>query len=54
VTEIETGKKPGSLDAMRQIAAALGLSLGDLGAWLSARASTLHDTRLRKLRRRDS
>jgi ribosome-binding protein aMBF1 (putative translation factor) len=34
VTEIETGKKPGSLDAMRKIAAALGISLDDLVAWL--------------------
>jgi lambda repressor-like predicted transcriptional regulator len=34
LTEIETRKKPGSLDAIRKIAAALGLSLDDLAAWM--------------------
>lgn len=34
LTEIETGKKPGSLDAMIKIAAALKVSLDDLVAWL--------------------
>jgi DNA-binding Xre family transcriptional regulator len=34
LTEIETGKKPGSLDAMIKISAALDVSLDDLVAWL--------------------
>jgi DNA-binding Xre family transcriptional regulator len=34
LTEIETGKKPGSLDAMIKVAAALKVSLDDLVAWL--------------------
>jgi DNA-binding Xre family transcriptional regulator len=34
LTEIETGKKPGSLDAMIKIAATLNVSLDDLVAWL--------------------
>ncbi len=34
LTEIETGKKPRSLDAMKKITAALGLTLDDLAAWL--------------------
>ena len=34
LTEIETGKKPGSLDAMKRLAAGLGISLDDLVAWL--------------------
>ncbi|MGO8916831.1 MAG: helix-turn-helix domain-containing protein [Stellaceae bacterium] len=37
LTEIETRKKPGSLDAMIKIAAALEISLDDLAAWLSAK-----------------
>lgn len=36
LTEIETHKKPGSLDAMIKIAAALKVSLDDLAAWLRA------------------
>lgn len=34
LTEIETRKKPGSLDAMIKIAVALKVSLDDLAAWL--------------------
>jgi hypothetical protein len=34
LTEIETRKKPGSLHAMKKIAAALGLSLDEIVAWL--------------------
>ncbi len=34
LSEIETRKKPGSLDAMVKIAAALGVPLDDLTAWL--------------------
>ena len=34
LTEIETRKKPGSLDAMIKIAAALEVSLDDLAVWL--------------------
>lgn len=34
LTEIERRKKPGSLDAMIKIAAALGVSLDDLAVWL--------------------
>lgn len=34
LTEIETGKKPGSLDAMIKLATALKVSLDELAAWL--------------------
>ena len=34
LTEIETRRKPGSLDAMIKLAAALRISLDDIGAWL--------------------
>ena len=34
LTEIETGKKPGSLDAMIKIAGGLKISLDDIAAWL--------------------
>jgi DNA-binding XRE family transcriptional regulator len=34
LTEIETRKKPGSLDAMIRIAAALAVPLDDLAAWI--------------------
>src|SRR5689334_3329421 len=33
LTEIETGRKPGSFDAIAKIAAALRLSLDDIAAW---------------------
>ncbi len=35
LSEIETGKKPGSLDAMIKIARALHVPLDDLAAWLT-------------------
>ena len=34
LTEIETGRKPGSLNAMVKLAAALRVSLDDMAAWL--------------------
>jgi DNA-binding XRE family transcriptional regulator len=34
LTEIETGRKPGSLNAMLKLAAALRVSLDDMAAWL--------------------
>ncbi len=34
LTEIETRKKPGSIDALIKIAAALKISLDDIAAWL--------------------
>jgi len=34
LTEIETRRKPGSLDAMIKLAAALRVSLDDIAAWL--------------------
>jgi DNA-binding XRE family transcriptional regulator len=34
LTEIETGRKPGSLHAMIKLAAALRVSLDDIAAWL--------------------
>jgi DNA-binding XRE family transcriptional regulator len=34
LTEIETGRKPGSLHAMMKLAAALRVSLDDIAAWL--------------------
>ena len=34
LTEIETRRKPGSLDAMMKLAAALKVSLDDIAAWL--------------------
>ena len=34
LTEIETGRKPGSLHAMMKLAAALRISLDDIAAWL--------------------
>ena len=34
LSEIETGRKPGSLDAIIKIAAALKVSLDELAAWL--------------------
>ena len=34
LTEIETGRKPGSLHAMMKLAAALRASLDDIAAWL--------------------
>jgi len=36
VTEIETGKKPGSFDALVKLAAALKISLDDIAVWTSA------------------
>lgn len=33
VTEIETGKKPGSFDALAKLAAVLKISLDDIAAW---------------------
>lgn len=36
VTEIETGKKPGSFDALAKLAAALKISLDDIAAWTTA------------------
>jgi DNA-binding XRE family transcriptional regulator len=37
VTEIETGKKPGSFHALARLAAALGISLDDIAAWRADR-----------------
>jgi DNA-binding Xre family transcriptional regulator len=37
VSEIETGRKPGSFDAIAKLAAALDISLDDLAAWLRPR-----------------
>jgi DNA-binding XRE family transcriptional regulator len=37
LTEIETRKKPGSFEAMIKLAAALGISLDDIAAWLKPR-----------------
>ena len=37
LTEIETRKKPGSFDAMIKLAAALGISLDNIAAWLKPR-----------------
>jgi DNA-binding XRE family transcriptional regulator len=37
LTEIETGRKPGSLDAMMKLAAALRVPLDDIAAWLKVR-----------------
>jgi len=34
LTEIETGRKPGSLNAMMKLAVALKVSLDDIAAWL--------------------
>lgn len=36
LTEIETGKKPGSFQALARLAAALRISLGDIAAWTTA------------------
>jgi DNA-binding XRE family transcriptional regulator len=36
LTEIETGRKPGSFAAMAKLAAALRVPLDDIAAWLSA------------------
>jgi DNA-binding XRE family transcriptional regulator len=36
LTEIETGRKPGSLDAMMKLAAALRVPLDDIAAWLKS------------------
>jgi DNA-binding XRE family transcriptional regulator len=36
VTEIETGKKRGSFDALAKLAAALKISLDDIAAWTTA------------------
>lgn len=33
VTEIETGRKPGSFDALAKLAAALKISLDDIAVW---------------------
>jgi DNA-binding XRE family transcriptional regulator len=38
VTEIETGKKPGSFDALAKLAAALRISLDDIAAWTTRKA----------------
>jgi DNA-binding XRE family transcriptional regulator len=38
VTEIETGKKPGSFDALAKLAAALKISLDDIAAWTTQKA----------------
>jgi transcriptional regulator with XRE-family HTH domain len=35
VTEIETGKKPGSFAVLAKLAAALGISLDDIAAWVA-------------------
>ena len=37
LTEIETGRKTGSLRAMIKLAAALRMSLDDIAAWLRAK-----------------
>jgi DNA-binding XRE family transcriptional regulator len=37
VTEIETGKNPGSFDALAKLAAALKITLDDIAAWTTAR-----------------
>jgi DNA-binding XRE family transcriptional regulator len=37
LTEIETRKKPGSFEAMIKLAAALGISLDDIAAWVKPR-----------------
>lgn len=37
LSEIETGRKPGSLDAMIKLADALGISVDDIAAWLRDR-----------------
>jgi len=37
LTEIETGKKPGSFDAIAKVAAALRVSLDDIAPWLRSR-----------------
>ena len=37
LTEIETRRKPGSLDAMMKLSAALQVSLDDIAAWLKAK-----------------
>ena len=36
LTEIETGKKPGSFRALARLAAALRISLDDIAAWTTA------------------
>jgi ribosome-binding protein aMBF1 (putative translation factor) len=36
LTEIETGKKPGSFDALAKLAGALKISLDDIAAWTTA------------------
>jgi transcriptional regulator with XRE-family HTH domain len=36
LTEIETGRKPGSFAAMAKLAAALRVPLDDIAAWLTA------------------
>jgi transcriptional regulator with XRE-family HTH domain len=36
LSEIETRRKPGSLDAMMKLAAALRVPLDDIAAWLKA------------------
>jgi len=41
LTEIEAHEKPGRLDALIKIAAALGVSLDDLAAWLRAGQAAL-------------
>jgi DNA-binding XRE family transcriptional regulator len=37
LTEIETGKKPGSFAALAKLAAALNISLDDIAAWTAER-----------------
>jgi DNA-binding XRE family transcriptional regulator len=37
VTEIETGKKPGSFDALAKLAATLKISLDDIATWMQSR-----------------
>jgi DNA-binding XRE family transcriptional regulator len=37
LTEIETGKQPGSFDALAKLASALRISLDDIAAWTATR-----------------
>ena len=40
LTEIETGRKPGSFDAMIKLAASLHVPLDDIAAWLKSGSSS--------------
>jgi transcriptional regulator with XRE-family HTH domain len=39
LTEIETRRKPGSFDALANLARALGVSLDDLAPWMRPRGA---------------